>query len=78
MSQLHNINICYNNLGYGNIFSIISNKLDIIGIDIDITITFVPISIFRAIAVYPESLQILNANSERSAIPVIFSRISIN
>lgn len=40
--------------------------------DIDIIITFPPISILLAIAVSPESLHILTANSVNNAIPVIF------
>ncbi len=43
-----------------------------IGIEIDTIITFPPISILFAIAVSPESLQILTANSVNIAIPVIF------
>lgn len=35
-------------------------------------IIFVPISILLAIAASPESLQILTANSDKNAIPVIF------
>lgn len=58
----------------GNIFNIISNKLDIIGIDIDIMIILVPISILLAIAASPESLQILTANSDKNAIPVILTK----
>lgn len=42
------------------------------GIDIAIIIILLPISILLAIAPSPESLQILTANSERKAIPVIF------
>lgn len=56
----------------------ISSKLDIIGIDIDIIIILLPNSILLAIALSPESLQILTANSERKAIPVIFINIVIN
>ena len=55
-----------------------SNKLDIIGIDIDIIIILVPISILLAIAPSPESLQMLTANSDRNAIPVIFNSNDIN
>ena len=43
-----------------------------IGIDIDIIIILLPISILLAIAPSPESLQILTANSDKNAIPVIF------
>lgn len=57
---------------YGNIFIIVSNSPDIIGIDIEIIITFPPISTLLAIALSPESLHILTANSVKSAIPVIF------
>ena len=39
--------------------------------DIEIIITFPPISTLFAIAVSPESLQILTANSVKNAIPVI-------
>ena len=56
----------------------ISSRFDIIGIDIDIIIILLPISILLAIAASPESLQILTANSERKAIPVIFINIAIN
>ena len=68
----------YKIIFYGKIFKIISNKLDIIGIDIDIIIIFVPISILLAIAPSPESLQMLTANSERNAIPVIFIKSVMN
>lgn len=37
-----------------------------------------PSSILLAIALSPESLQILTANSQRNAIPVIFINIEIN
>lgn len=37
----------------------------------DIMMILLPISILLAIAVSPESLQILTANSDRNAIPVI-------
>ena len=47
-----------------SIFKMISNKLDIIGMDIDIIIIFVPNSILLLIADSPASLQILTANSE--------------
>ena len=50
----------------------VSNNPEIIGIDIETIITFPPISILFAIAVSPESLQILTANSVKNAIPVIF------
>lgn len=59
-------------LFYGRTLIIVSSKPDIIGIDIDIIITFPPISILLAIAVSPESLQMLTANSVKNAIPVIF------
>ena len=49
-----------------------SNNAVIIGIDILIIIIFPPKSILLAIAVSPESLQILTANSVNIAIPVIF------
>ena len=61
---------------YGNTFNITSSKLDIIGIDIDIIIIFVPISILLAIAASPESLQTLTANSDKIANPVIFISIT--
>lgn len=63
---------CYISYNYGNIFIIVSSRPAIIGIDIDIIITFPPISTLFAIAVSPESLQILTANSVKNAIPVIF------
>ena len=50
----------------------VSNRLDIIGMDIDTIITFPPISTLLAIADSPESLQMLTANSVKKAIPVIF------
>ena len=56
----------------------ISNRLDIIGMDIDIIIIFVPNSILLLIADSPASLQILTANSDKNAIPVIFISIVIN
>ena len=56
----------------------ISSKLDIIGMDIDIIIILLPSSILLAIAASPESLHILTANSERKAIPVIFISNTIN
>ncbi len=43
-----------------------------IGIDMDIIIILLPISILLAMAPSPESLQILTANSDKNAIPVIF------
>ena len=43
--------------------------------DIDIIITFPPISTLLAIADSPESLHILTANSVNIAIPVIFISI---
>lgn len=55
-----------------------SNKLAIIGIDIEIIIILLPNSILLAIALSPESLQILTANSERKANPVIFIKRLIN
>lgn len=42
-----------------------------IGTDIDIMIILLPISILLAMAASPESLQILTANSDKNAIPVI-------
>lgn len=63
---------------YGNTFTTVSNKLDIIGIEIAIIITFPPKSTLLAIAVSPESLHTLTANSVKNAIPVIFSRIPKN
>ena len=63
---------------YGRIFTIVSKSPDIIGIDIDIIITFPPISILFAIAVSCESLHILTANSTKKAIPVIFINKIIN
>ncbi len=48
------------------------------GIDIEIMITFPPISILLAIALSPESLQMLTANSVKIAIPVILIKIAIN
>ena len=63
---------------HGKILSIISSKLEIIGIDIDIIIILLPSSILLAIAASPESLHILTANSERKAIPVIFINKAIN
>ena len=62
----------FTNSTYGNISITVSNKLDIIGIDIDTIITFPPISILFAIALSPESLLMLTANSVKNAIPVIF------
>lgn len=58
--------------------SIVSNRLDIIGIDIDIIKTLPPISILEAIADSPESLHILTAYSVSIAIPVIFISNLIN
>ena len=49
---------------HGKISNIISNKLDIIGIDIDIIIILLPNSILLDIAPSPESLHILTANSD--------------
>lgn len=63
---------------HGNIFNISSNRLDMIGIDIVIIIILLPISILLAIALSPESLQMLTANSDRNAIPVIFISNSKN
>ena len=57
---------------HGKISNIISNKLDIIGIDIDIIIILLPNSILLAIAPSPESLHMLTATSDKNAIPVIF------
>src|SRR5699024_10929871 len=56
---------------YGNIFTIVSNKLEIIGMDIDTIITFPPMSTLFAIALSPVSLHMLTANSVRNAMPVI-------
>lgn len=50
----------------------ISNKLEMMGIDIDIIRILLPNSILLAIAPSPESLQMLTANSDKKAIPVIF------
>lgn len=55
-----------------------SNNAVIIGIDMLIIIIFPPKSILLAIAVSPESLQMLTANSVSTAIPVIFKSISKN
>ena len=55
-----------------NIFKIVSSSPAIIGIDIDIIMTFPPISTLFAIVASPESLQMLTANSVSIAIPVIF------
>lgn len=63
---------------YGSMFNIVSRRLDIIGIDNAIIITFPPISILDAIADSPESLQILTAYSVSIAIPVIFINNLIN
>ena len=65
-------------LVYGRIFNIVCKSPAIIGIDIEIIITFPPISILLAIALSPESLQILTANSVKIAIPVIFISKTIN
>ena len=65
-------------LFYGSIFNINSNKLVIIGTDIEIIIILLPSSILLAIALSPESLHMLTANSERNAIPVIFISNAIN
>jgi len=70
--------LSHKNRPYGTIFNIISNKLDIIGIDIEIIIILLPISILLAIAASPESLQTLTANSDKKAIPVIFIKSAIN
>ena len=56
---------------HGKISITNSNKLVIIGIDIAIIITLLPISILLAIAFSPASEQILTANSVINAIPVI-------
>ena len=63
---------------HGSTFKIISNKLDKIGIDIEIITILLPNSILLAIAASPESLQILTANSDKKAIPVIFIKIVKN
>ena len=55
-----------------------SNKLDRIGIAIDIIIILLPISILLAIAASPESLHMLTANSDKKAIPVNFISNVIN
>ena len=57
---------------HGNIFIIVSKSPAIIGIDIDIIIVLPPKSTLFAIALSPESLHILTANSVKKAIPVIF------
>ena len=62
----------------GSIFNIISNRLDIIGIDIAIIMILLPISILLAIAPSPASLHTLTANSAKNAIPVIFNNIAKN
>lgn len=48
------------------------------GIDRNIIITLLPISILFAIALSPESLHTLTANSVKKAIPVIFKIINKN
>ena len=63
---------------HGKISITNSNKLVIIGIDIAIIITLLPISILLAIAFSPASVQILTANSVMIAIPVIFNKIPRN
>ena len=63
---------------YGSIFITSSSKLEIIGIDIDTIIILLPSSILLAIALSPESLQILTANSAKKAIPVILTNKLIN
>ena len=55
-----------------------SKSAVIIGIDILIIIILPPKSILLAIALSPESLQILTANSVSIAIPVIFNIIFKN
>ena len=55
-----------------------SNRLVIIGTDIETISILLPNSILLAIALSPESLQILTANSDRKAIPVIFINSVIN
>ena len=59
-------------------FIINSNNAVIIGIDMLIIIILPPKSILLAIALSPESLQILTANSVSIAIPVIFKSIPKN
>ena len=59
---------------HGNSFNIVSKRLAIIGIDIEIIKTFPPKSTLLAIAVSPVSLQMLTVNSVKNAIPVIFIR----
>ena len=44
--------------------------------DIETITILLPISILLAIAPSPESLQMLTANSDKNAIPVIFKSIS--
>lgn len=63
---------------YGRIFNTNSNKLVKIGIDIETISILLPNSILLAIALSPESLQILTANSDKNAIPVILINNVIN
>lgn len=49
-----------------------------IGIEIETIMIFPPRSILVAIALSPESLQILTANSVKNAIPVIFNKMDKN
>ena len=77
--ELLHISIYMNFFNYcGNTFIIVSKRADIIGIEIAIIITFPPKSILFAIALSPESLQMLTANSVKNAIPVIFNNITKN
>lgn len=63
---------------YGRIFNTNSNKLVKIGTDIETISILLPNSILLAIALSPESLQILTANSDKNAIPVILINNVIN
>lgn len=58
--------------------TISSKRLEIIGTDIEIIIILLPSSILLAIALSPESLHILTANSAKKAIPVILISSTIN
>lgn len=70
--------MCTSFFFYESIFKTSSNRLVIIGTDIETISIFVPSSILLAIALSPESLQILTANSDKNAIPVIFINNAIN
>ena len=63
---------------YGSIDTNVSRRAVIIGIDVPIISIFPPKSIFDAIALSPQSLHILTANSVNIAIPVIFISKAIN